>query len=165
MKKDIKVNWHETFVGFKVDVRRTETEGFEQYESWGSIDNFVSVNREGILFVFDGNEYRLIDDDKPVEDFSFASSYETQSAAGFRDHTESGYGYFMPLSDFIKYNLNIDVHVGSLSTAKKLLKLISLTKQKKIYLSYDVNKAMEELKKIGIDVSKVRFDSKGKGRK
>ena len=174
-----KINCDNLYVAFPVYDHEVETEMYEQYETFGTIEHRVIINPRKKLV------YSRIDDDgierfydyktsEEVVESTYDTSFETRSSAfhsvyctyingirplpipGLREEMKERFyakqkcvGYFIPFTQYVQEKLGIDVSSLSPAYADKLIRLLNIGSGKAFMLSFDVEEAKKQLEKLG----------------
>ena len=181
-----KINYDNLYVACPVYDHEVETEAYEQYETFGTIEHTIIVRPKRVLI------YSKVDEDgsvryynykigEEVVEYSYESSYKTNSSPlgslycgyinriipmpipGIREHILARYnakrkevGYFIPFTDFIQQKFGVNIDSISPAVADKLLRLINVGAGKPFALSFDTEIAKEQLESIGYHRNKIK---------
>lgn len=174
-----KINYDNLYVAFPVFDHEVETEMWEQYETFGTVEHRIIISPKKKLV------YSKIDEDgverfydyktsEEVVESTYDSSFETESSpfyniyctyvnglaplpiAELRDMVrgrlqakQKAIGYFIPFTQYVREKLGIDVSSLSPAMANKLLRVMNISAGKAFMLSFDSEKAKVQLEKIG----------------
>ena len=174
-----KINYDNLYVACPVFDHENETEAYEQYVTFGTIEHTIIVRPKRVLI------YSKVDEDgtvryynyktgEEVVEYSYESSFETSSSplgslycgyinrtmpmpiSGLREHILARYnarkkevGYFIPFTEFIQQKFGVSIDSISPILADKLLRLINVGAGKPFALSFDPEVAKEQLESIG----------------
>lgn len=174
-----KINYDNLYVAFPVYDYEVETEPFVQYESFGNVEHriIISPKKRLIYSKIDADGVERFYDYKTseeVKESTYESSFETNSSpwksvyctyingimplpiSSLREEMlavhrakQKNVGYFIPFIDYVREKLGMDVSGLSPAMADKLLRLMNVGAFKGFMLSFDSEKAAEQLNKIG----------------
>lgn len=174
-----KINYDNLYVACPVYDHEIETEPYEKYETFGTIEHHVLVKPKRILIYSkvdeDGNvRYYDYKTSEEVVESSYHSSFTTKSSpmqslyssyinrimpmpiSEIREQIIARYntkirevGYFVPFADFVQEKLGVRIETISPLLADKLLRLINVGVGKTFLLSFDPEVASQQLDKIG----------------
>ena len=174
-----KINYANLYVAFPVYDHEVETEMYEQYETFGTIEHRVIISPKKKLVYSrideDGKErfYDYTTSEEVVES-TYDTSFETRSSAynsvyctyinglaplgiaGLREQMKERFyakqkcvGYFIPFTQYVQEKLGIDVSSLTPAYADKLIRLLNVGSGKAFMLSFDSEEAKKQLEKIG----------------
>lgn len=174
-----KINYDNLYVACPVYDHEVETEMYEQYETFGTIEHRIIISPKRKLV------YSRIDEDgqerfydyktgEEVVESTYGTSFETRSSAfhsvyctyingimplpipGLREQMVERFyakqkcvGYFIPFTQYVQEKLGIDVSSLSPAYADKLIRLLNVGSGKAFMLSFDDEEAKKQLEKIG----------------
>ena len=174
-----KINYDNLYIAFPVYDHEVETEMYEQYETFGTIEHriIISPRKKLIYSKIDENGTERFYDYKTGEEVvesTYESSFETRSSAfysvyctyingimplpipGLREEMKERFyakqkcvGYFIPFSQYVQEKLGIDVSSLSPAYADKLIRLLNVGSGKAFMLSMNPEEAKVQLEKIG----------------
>lgn len=174
-----KINYDNLYVACPVYDHEVETEMYEQYETFGTIEHRIIISPKRKLVyskITEDGEERFYDytTSEEVVESTYETSFETRSSAfhsvyctyinglaplgitGLREEMLARFhakqkcvGYFIPFTQYVQEKLGIDVSSLSPSMANKLLRLMNVGAGKAFMLSFNAEEAKIQLKKIG----------------
>lgn len=174
-----KINYDNLYVACPVYDHEVETEMFEQYETFGTVEHriIISPKRKIVYSKVDEDGVERFYDYKTREEViesTYESSFETTSSPwhnlyctytngimplpipGLREQIKERFyakqkcvGYFIPFAQYVQEKLGVDVSSLSPAMADKLLRLMNVGTGKAFMLSFDAEEAKTQLEKIG----------------
>jgi len=174
-----KINYYNLYIAFYVYDHEVETEMFEQYVTFGTIEHRIIINPKKRLIyskIGENGKETFYDykTNEQVFEHSYESSFKTNSSAmgslycgyisgqfpmpikGFRDEFISKHkrklhtvGYFIPFDEYINEKLGINIPLLTPAIIDKLIHLMNIGSSKSFMLSMDKEEAKLQLEKIG----------------
>lgn len=174
-----KINYDNLYVAFPVYDHEVETEMWEQYETFGTVEHRIIISPKKKLI------YSKVDEDgkerfydyktsEEVVEHTYDTSFETESSpfysvyctyinglaplpiAGLREQMKERFyakqkcvGYFIPFAQYVQEKLGIDVSSLPPAYADKLLRLMNIGAGKSFMLSFNADEAKKQIEKIG----------------
>lgn len=174
-----KINYDNLYIAFPVYDYEVETEMYEQYVTFGTIEHRIIVNPKKKLIyskIDENGKERFYDykTNKQVFENSYESSFKTKSSPmqslycsyinghrpmpikGFRNQFLSEHnkklhavGYFIPFNEYIEKKLGSGISLLTPFIIDKLIYLMNIGSDKPFMLSMDPEEAKVQLEKIG----------------
>lgn len=174
-----KINYDKLYVACPVYDYEVETEMYEQYETFGTLEHriIISPKRKLVYSKVDENGVERFYDYKTSEEVvesTYETSFETRSSAfhsvycgyingimplgiaSLREEMlerhrakQKCVGYFIPFTQYVQEKLGIDVSSLSPAMADKLIRILNVGFGKAFMLSFDSEEAKKQLEKIG----------------